>query len=459
MTETARTQPDFGRRLRGLRRERGLSQAQLGGHDLSVSYVSLLETGRREPTPKVLSALARTLEVDEHELLGTGPSQPRGVDLSLGVRFAQLALAAGDVEAAEEQARQLLRGGGGSAPDGAPVPKSVIVQALQVLAGAAEARGDLRQAIATLERLQSDEFDVGAVDVLEAGIGLTRCYREVGDLHRAVDVAEETLRRLRETGVPEAALTRLTSTLASAYFERGDHFCALHLLERAIEVHTPASRRERGSAYWNAAVVAGRTGQVQQALVFAERASALFAEDEDERALARLRVLRASLLLRGWPVDVTSALRHLDDAEAQLSALGHQIDLAYAETERARALVLLGRPEEGLAVAAGALHRLGDEPRLERARAELVLSQCLRSLHRRDEASAAVRRAVDQMQELGNSRDAAAVWRDLADVEAEAGDPRLAATYYRRALDQVGVRAQIQEAHRLPSEPAGRSLG
>src|SRR5216110_1257296 len=56
-------QPDFGRRLRRLRTERGLSQRDLAGGLVSPSYVSLLESGARVPALEVAMRLAGTLGV------------------------------------------------------------------------------------------------------------------------------------------------------------------------------------------------------------------------------------------------------------------------------------------------------------------------------------------------------------------------------------------------------------
>jgi transcriptional regulator with XRE-family HTH domain len=53
----------FGEKLRAERLERGLTQAELGKDLYSPSYISLLETGRREPTPEVIQELARRLEL------------------------------------------------------------------------------------------------------------------------------------------------------------------------------------------------------------------------------------------------------------------------------------------------------------------------------------------------------------------------------------------------------------
>ncbi|MDI3213166.1 helix-turn-helix transcriptional regulator [Arthrobacter sp. AL12] len=53
----------FGAKLRAERLERGLTQAELGRDLYSPSYISLLETGRREPTADVIEELARRLEL------------------------------------------------------------------------------------------------------------------------------------------------------------------------------------------------------------------------------------------------------------------------------------------------------------------------------------------------------------------------------------------------------------
>ncbi|WP_371658259.1 helix-turn-helix domain-containing protein [Streptomyces sp. NBC_00280] len=74
------TQPEFGRRMRELRRRAGMSQAELAGPELSASYVSLLESGRRVPSPEVVTALAERLGVTPRSLLGEGTGLPEGTE-------------------------------------------------------------------------------------------------------------------------------------------------------------------------------------------------------------------------------------------------------------------------------------------------------------------------------------------------------------------------------------------
>lgn len=60
----------FGRRLRRLRQERGLSQEQLAHiAQLDRTYVSSCEAGRRNATIKTITRLAKALEVDPAALV------------------------------------------------------------------------------------------------------------------------------------------------------------------------------------------------------------------------------------------------------------------------------------------------------------------------------------------------------------------------------------------------------
>lgn len=60
----------FGKRVRSLREEKGMSQTDLAfSLDTSMSYISRLETGKTEPGITVLLKLASALECDPAELL------------------------------------------------------------------------------------------------------------------------------------------------------------------------------------------------------------------------------------------------------------------------------------------------------------------------------------------------------------------------------------------------------
>ncbi|WP_181034008.1 helix-turn-helix domain-containing protein [Arthrobacter sp. GMC3] len=58
----------FGERLRQERLERTLTQGELGGALYSASYISLLESGHREPTVEIIKALSQQLQLSSHTL-------------------------------------------------------------------------------------------------------------------------------------------------------------------------------------------------------------------------------------------------------------------------------------------------------------------------------------------------------------------------------------------------------
>ena len=86
---------DFGTRLRGLRLARALSQQELAGEEMSVSYVSLLETGKRAPSEAVLAVLASRLGCSADFLL-TGRADKDREPILLKITFGDIALQNGD---------------------------------------------------------------------------------------------------------------------------------------------------------------------------------------------------------------------------------------------------------------------------------------------------------------------------------------------------------------------------
>ena len=66
----------FGKRVKELRRERKLTQAQLAERvELSINYISQIETGEASPTFETIVKLASGLDVELKELFDFSASE------------------------------------------------------------------------------------------------------------------------------------------------------------------------------------------------------------------------------------------------------------------------------------------------------------------------------------------------------------------------------------------------
>src|SRR4051794_4098279 len=207
--------------------------------------------------------MARRLGMPVEQLL-TGMNDVQAEEVSLSLRYAELALMSGDAAAAEVELDKVIA----MLPDATSTWQHR--QARWLLARAVEAQGRLDDAIRLLEDLVASPDESS----LAPYIVLCRCYREAGDLGRSIDIGESVLARLAASELPGSdEEVQLTVTLAAAYFERGDaayatKLCADALL-RAERLGSPTAR---ASAYWNASIIQSRRGATSEAVRLAERA-------------------------------------------------------------------------------------------------------------------------------------------------------------------------------------------
>lgn len=422
-----------GQRIHARRIELGLTQAEVAAGMLSPSYLSLVESGRRQPAQAALEHIAERLRVDPGYLLdGIDAEVRRRARLALG--HAQVALRRGDVDDAYKRFCELEDD-----------PGLNDEQQRQVRLGralAAERRGNLEEALRVLGELADAarrEPNVQPwMDVAEAQ---SRCYHEAGDLDLAIQTGEEAMRFAAELGLQSSdEYVRLGCTVLAAYYERGDLARATVMAADLIQnAEASGAPHTRGAAYWNAAIVAESRGQIGEALALVDRAQALLGESDDRRNLSRLRVGYAWLLLQQQPPEASRALALLDGVREEMKAHGGAVDVGYCETERARALLALGRLDEARDAAESSLRSLGDQPRIESARAQLLLSRILREQGDIESCLQHCAVAATMLQSMGASRQAASAWRELGDLYRDLGRTEEALSAYDRALLAVRV--------------------
>jgi tetratricopeptide (TPR) repeat protein len=427
------SQGSLGERVRARRRELGMSQADVAGDVLSASYVSLVESDKRHPTDIALGHLADRLGVSI-ELLrdGVDPAVRRATLLELG--YAELALQSGEPQEAYDRFGEVAVRAGA---DEEHVRRARYGRAL-----AAERLGRLEEAIQVLAALADESRRRPAVHAwTDVALALCRCYAAAGDVDLAVNVGEAAMDHAREIELAGTDdFVRLGCTLLGAYAERGDLVRAMQLARELVEdADRQGAPYTRGAAYWNAALVAEARGESAQALTLVDRALALFGEGDDRRNLIRLRIAHAWLLLQQSPPEAERALEMLEAVRPDAESHASSVDLGACDTERARALWLLGDADTAREVLEASLLAFGDRPWLEGARARLLLGRVLRS--QGDEAGCLTQcaQAAVQLTEMGAVRQAAAAWRELGDIYRDLERADLALDAYDKALRLVRV--------------------
>lgn len=431
----------LGDRLRELRKAIGMSQEELGAGLVTGSYVSLIESGKRAPFPEVLVGLAERLGTTA-EYLMTGDTEHDHQEDQLRLRFAEIALANGDADAAHAGFLAL-----------ADRPGPELRRAARWgLARAEEIRGSYRSAVTILEDLLAParSGELGAPPLLTLHMARCRVYRQAGDVSRSIEIGEQALAEVAELGLTGTELEiQLASTLVGSYWRRGDLLSAEVLASQVIErAEKLGSRDALGAAYWNACVVAQSRGDVTLAISLAERTLALISEGSPARAVAGMRVTYSWLLLRCDPPRIDEAEVQLQRAHAALSdADGQGPAVQACETELARAAMLRGDLEKALAFADSAL---GDDlAAFPNQDALLLRGLVLVRMGRAVEGMSAVAGAARHLESAGAQPQAAQAWRELAETLLQLGDRDNAITALIRTADSAGIRSALPRSARI----------
>jgi transcriptional regulator with XRE-family HTH domain len=443
---------NVGERVRDLRLTRRLSQAQLAGHDLSDSYISLIESGKRTPTPAVLRLLAERLGCTA-EYLSEGIAPEQRAHLEVRERHADLALLDGRPAVALAGFDEVI--------EHTDDPE-LTARSRWGRARALEALDRFAEAIGALETLREQaERDPGRSSWLPPVISLARCYHAAGDLGQAIALGERALVRLHELGLTVGhEHTEVSRVLLLAYVDRSEPDRA-HGLGRSVLVDAETAGMPIALAYQRASLKALDDGTVGEALYLAEQALAAHVEGARLQGHARLQMAGARALLRGTPpygigaAGWDAAQEALDLLRACAPAL-RGAEATQCAIETARALVLLGKPARAVEAAEQARAALGgdstlelvDQTRaLEMVRARLVLAQARLAQGDRTAAVSVLRAAATELGRITPSRPTAHLYRELGDLYESTGDTTGATSAYRRALEAAGLRPISRTQH------------
>jgi transcriptional regulator with XRE-family HTH domain len=246
-------QPEFGDRLRGLRKERGLTQRALAGDFVTPSYISLVEAGRREPTLDVVVHLAHVLDVPVNELLddeGLALPEVRTRQYSAAFMSEIRARDSLDFDDYESAAESLTEALSAARADGQPqrvLDLGMRLQEVLRVIGRHDARVTLLEELAGMP-LSEESPDLQVILASD----LAAALRDAGRLPRARELAEAALDAIEETTLRRTTqhvklLGVLVSILVESDVETGLRDRLEQLLDAADHVGRAAVK---GRAHW-----------------------------------------------------------------------------------------------------------------------------------------------------------------------------------------------------------------
>lgn len=425
----------LGQRIKNARVAAGMTQARVAAGDVTTAYISRIEDGQRRPDAQLLERMAQRMNTTLEELLH-GITRNQAIELQVALDHAELEFASGHAEAGLAGATEVLAGLEGSGAGSGALDR----QARELRAYALEATGDLDGAILALEDItQTPSPDARW---LKALIALSRCYRDSGDLTRAIAVGEQAERTIEELGIEGLTeAIQLTVTVAAAHMTRGDTGHAMRMCQRALAAaERYGSAIGKASAYWEASILEASKGSHESALALAQRAIAILELGEDARNVARLRGEIANMQLKQDPPDAAGALDTLTQVEKEMSwTAASTYDVARTLLTRGRAHFLLGDYAQALEYAVESVTLAPTDAPLSRSSSLVLQGQVAVAEQRVPDARRLYLEAVQILSGVGADREAAQLWFDLGGLLSEIGETEGALDAFRRAGASTGL--------------------
>lgn len=374
----------FGDKLRRARMDLGLTQSQLGAQKYSTSYISLLETGSREPTPEIITELSKRLgiERDVMEAWNT-PVSPDEAQFVLLEHRARASMTAHDYSDACDTAAEAAELAQSMKNSSAWWNMSFLrAEGLRELG---RMEDFLRAADEVLAHPLTDESEALKVRaetlVASANQGAGRLYLGVEHALKATALAEDSL--------PAASLFAIEARFAliACLAESGqldEAWRACQRLDEVVSGDVPA--QSAGAAHWAIGNVAFLRQDIDEGLRHHNLAAERLHPRSDIELWTRFNKASASARISAGAVE-PATLACIERAEQALSVIG---DLG---TEGLELQVIRARWQHVNGDAAGALlalepvqDRLGELPQQVKGEVELLTGRCQLALGELDDA-------------------------------------------------------------------------
>ena len=435
LTRSAAARPSLGERVRQLRIARGLTQTELAGDRFSKEYVSQIERAKTRPTGETIEWLAARLGVDR-TFLETGISSSERERVESVIARAEAALEDNDTQYSHalEELQKL-----------APSLATIAAPDLELRALLAESwarmyQGEVRKAMQLLDRARSLAEAPSFTDVERADVlfRLAVCRYKLSSVSTALALFSEALGLATHSGLPcDRLRSNILQWRSRCYRRQRDWEAAREDVEGALELAGSRDPYAAANAYFQASLIAERTGHWVLARSYAERAKALYEELHDQANVGKLlNEIGALNFQLGKPED---AVTYLKKAFEVLLDTGNDTDAGRVISSLAQVHLRTGKIELAEDQARQALELLdGRVDHLDEiGNAQLVMGRALLEQDRLQEAEQMFASAESSFEQLSSASHRAAAWIAQGDLAARRGDDRRSAHLYRRAAETL----------------------
>ncbi len=401
--ETAQT-PGLGERVRSARRERGMSQAQLAGEELTKGFISQVESGLVRPSVRSLQIIAGRLGKSLDYFLGDAP-------LAAEKRLAFHRLAA--EAAAERRDFDAVRQAVESALQCAPAKRErgsllrLLAQA-ELGGGHHEAAFDrISEALALLDA----SIDAGEIAHLLHIRGVA--YGQLNQHLTAAEALEQARDAMERHEVNDPRLrSRILVALGTAYRRLNRTAKAMQTYTSGLDLAAASNElRVAAQGYMGVAVSLYDAGELDAAIGNYRRALDLFTRVEDRSfELSVLHSLASVHFERGAIEDAREAAER---CVALARTARDERTEAIAEVILARVALAQDDPEEALAIAKRA-DKVFDEADRQRADSLRVIGAAQEALGAHSACDRAYRKAIELLDAVGDQPDRSAIAAEYA---------------------------------------------
>ncbi|MFE6973058.1 helix-turn-helix domain-containing protein [Streptomyces sp. NPDC057682] len=418
----------IGRRVKKLRKERGLTQRQLAEPEYTAAYVSTLEAGKVRPSEAALRHIADRLGVAGEEL-ATGRPTHLAAELRMQLTDAQRVLAvadAADARAVYEQVRERAAAYELTEERGA---------ALIGLGECALETGELAEALARFEAAEQALAGEPLPARARAVRGRSIVHYLAGELRYSCYLLESAIDELNTSGLhdPSALLQLYTASIAP-YMDMGAHARAAQAAELALalvpQVSDPVLVAGMHRTVARTLIAEGRADAAQTSLT---RAAELYEQFQMRTELAHCHWMRGYVCAQDG--DLAQAEAALRTARSMLVSKRAALYVSQVEVELADVLRRRGKSQEAAELLENLLSGLQhDRGAVHAGGAHRLLGLIAEGAGDVESAELHYASALTLLEQAGAAGDLADICRLLGDLMRHEGRTEEALNAYRTGL-------------------------